>query len=265
MENSFFKNSAATKRLMTETLLVSESFYSIQGEGKCSGAPAVFLRLKGCNLSCGGINTIKSAQLDSGATWRCDTIEVWTKGDAVSFDTLLNDWKEKGWVSHLKQGAHLVITGGEPLLWQKNITAFLAFFKQQESFLPFCECETNGTLLPETSFDSFISQYNISPKLINSGMKKENRLNSEALTFFTSSAKGEFKFVVSQYEDLKEIETEFINPFNIPNKKIQLMPAADSREACLKLSLEVTEWCKEKTVGFSSRLHLLLWDKKTGV
>jgi 7-carboxy-7-deazaguanine synthase len=33
-------------------LLVSEVFYSIQGEGTWTGTPAVFVRLAGCNLAC---------------------------------------------------------------------------------------------------------------------------------------------------------------------------------------------------------------------
>ena len=41
-------------------LAVSEDFYSVQGEGPTMGAPAVFLRLKGCNLTCGGVNTVQT-------------------------------------------------------------------------------------------------------------------------------------------------------------------------------------------------------------
>lgn len=31
---------------------VNEIFYSIQGEGRYTGTPAVFIRLAGCNLRC---------------------------------------------------------------------------------------------------------------------------------------------------------------------------------------------------------------------
>ncbi|RAP36878.1 7-carboxy-7-deazaguanine synthase QueE [Candidatus Marinamargulisbacteria bacterium SCGC AAA071-K20] len=264
MENPLFKISKATSRIMPHTLPVSESFYSIQGEGKCTGVPAVFLRLKGCNLSCGGINTIKTKSLDSGATWRCDTIEVWTKGETINIVDLLESWEQNGWLNHLKNGAHLVITGGEPLLWQDKLVKFLNDFKQFQSFLPFIEVETNGTITPTKKLDSFISQYNVSPKLKNSGMKKEDRLINEALTFFTESQKGYYKFVVSNQSDCDEITNSFIIPFKIPSQKIQLMPGAETKDDCLALSPQVVEWCKEKGLGFSSRLHLLLWDKKTG-
>ena len=61
-------------------LIVSEYFYSIQGEGKTMGVPSVFIRLTACNLMCGGRGTEKDFKLHNGATWRCDSIEVWRKG-----------------------------------------------------------------------------------------------------------------------------------------------------------------------------------------
>jgi len=33
---------------------ISEHFYSLQGEGKTMGVPAIFIRLQACNLMCGG-------------------------------------------------------------------------------------------------------------------------------------------------------------------------------------------------------------------
>ena len=33
-------------------MLISEIFYSIQGEGELTGIPSVFIRTSGCNLRC---------------------------------------------------------------------------------------------------------------------------------------------------------------------------------------------------------------------
>ena len=61
-----------------DTLNVSEGFYSVQCEGASTGYPAYFIRLKGCNLICGGKGG--SLMKQGKATWWCDTEAVWKKG-----------------------------------------------------------------------------------------------------------------------------------------------------------------------------------------
>jgi organic radical activating enzyme len=93
-------------------LIVSEKFYSLQGEGQTMGIPAIFVRLAGCNLLC------KSDH------WVCDSIEVWRKGDKTPFEEVLSA-KD---VDRLMNGAHLIFTGGEPMLHQKKILEYLNWF-----------------------------------------------------------------------------------------------------------------------------------------
>ena len=40
-------------KIVTDKLLISSDFYSVQGEGRSSGVPAYFVRLGMCNLNCG--------------------------------------------------------------------------------------------------------------------------------------------------------------------------------------------------------------------
>ena len=48
-------------------MLISEIFYSLQGEGELTGVPSVFVRTSGCNLRC---------------TW-CDTAYAFYGGEKV--------------------------------------------------------------------------------------------------------------------------------------------------------------------------------------
>jgi 7-carboxy-7-deazaguanine synthase len=244
---------------------VSETFYSIQGEGPSAGVPSLFLRLSGCNLTCGGLNTCKTGELDNGATWRCDTIEVWLKGEDTSPHDLILDWENKGWLHALKEGAHLVVTGGEPLLQEE---ALVSFFQTLEILIkkkPFIECETNGTIRPDTDFDYFISQYNVSPKLKNSGMPKERRIDPRAINFFNRSDKATFKFVLSSRDEYDQLLDDFLLPFSIKKSKIMIMPAASSRQEFILNSLPMLELCKRENIRFSPRYQLLFWDKSTGI
>jgi hypothetical protein len=70
-------------------LAISEVFYSIQGEGITTGTPSVFVRLGGCNLMCGGMGTQFDNELHNGASWRCDTIEVWMKAQSKQYHECL--------------------------------------------------------------------------------------------------------------------------------------------------------------------------------
>src|SRR5690606_37319517 len=155
-------------------LFVSECFYSIQGEGTTTGVPAVFLRLSGCNILC------------KSDAWICDSIEVWKKGVKTAFKDVI----EEDWVERLKKGAHLVITGGEPLMHQKKIIDFICWFSEEFGFKPFIEVETNGTLRPLKDFDLLVNKWNVSPKLSTSGEKFEKRYKIDALQWFRDNHKA---------------------------------------------------------------------------
>ena len=115
------------------SIRVSETFYSIQGEGPTVGVPAVFIRLQGCNLNCGS----------RSGSWVCDTVDVWKKGTQYSITDFFQDIMEK--YNHaLLDGEHLLMTGGEPLLQQAAMSEFINQFNQK----PYIEVETNGTIAP---------------------------------------------------------------------------------------------------------------------
>lgn len=247
---------------MKNSLIVAEVFYSIQGEGPTIGTPSVFLRLGGCNLLC------------KSESWVCDTIEVWKKGVAIKFGCILEEYHEKmipyrncdggsDLISLLKQGAHLVITGGEPLIQQDAVVDYLNWFREKYKFTPIVEVETNGTIIPNQHMLDKVDYWNVSPKLSNSGMPYEKRVNEAAInTIQTFGRNKVFKFVVSNNSDL----CDMFDCYNFVNEEdIMLMPAGDSVESLKEVRIDVVELCKHYGFRYSDRLHISLYDKKTGV
>ena len=250
-----------------DTLNISEDFYSIQGEGATTGVPAYFIRLKACNLMCGGKDgsLVKSGQ----ATWWCDTEYVWRKGLEKQFSYLVDRWKEENILEWVNTGrVHLIWTGGEPTIPknQKSITAFLNWYSTQFSDATvYNEIETNGTVVIDDDMFNKLDQINCSVKLANSGMSKERRIVKEALERIQQHNNHFFKFVISTEDDMKEIVEDFIIPFNIEPTRVLMMPGLDKQEDYH----ERTKFCLEmaKKYGFVglTRLHVSAWDQTTGV
>lgn len=230
-----------------ETLQVSEVFYSIQGEGKTMGTPSIFVRLTGCNLLCQG-------------SWICDTIEVWRKGNKTPFDQILTDrmiWR-------LKQGAHLIITGGEPLLQQDRIIDYLKWFMDEYKFKPFVEIETNGTLPIKDQMKLWlVDLWNCSPKLSNSGEPLERRYNDQVV-YELNQLHTIFKFVITSTKDWNEIYYNYLIK-GIGREKIWLMPGADNIDQLLETNRIVAKIALENQVNFCTRLQIEIWNKTTGV
>lgn len=234
--------------MKNNTLIVSEVFYSLQGEGQTIGIPSVFLRLGGCNLLC------------EGSGWRCDTIEVWQKAKAKEFTSIINAAQ----MERLKDGAHLVITGGEPLLHQSSIVDYLDYIRRVYKCVPIIEVETNGTIIPTDELLTLVDYWNVSPKLQSSGAGSyDNRVNDVALAKILRYGKDKiFKFVISAKEDIWEVWDDYEL---IPKKNIMFMPAGDTQELLNITRPMVVEACKEFNVQYSERLHIVIWNKKTGV
>jgi 7-carboxy-7-deazaguanine synthase len=249
-----------------DKIAVSEYFYSLQGEGRTMGVPAVFLRLTGCNLMCGGKGVEKDGILRDSATWVCDTIAVWMQGTTWSFKDITEELnKTTDFVKRLKEGVHLVITGGEPLLQQTRILHYLEYLEEEHQLIPIVEIETNATILPLTDLDKRVHFWNSSPKLSNSGMPLEERLNTEILKWFSANDKTMFKFVLSKKEEFEEIRDQLISTSVIDPSKIVLMPAADSIEQLLERNEMIALLCIENQMRMSTRLHVEIWNKLTGV
>lgn len=254
---------------MKKYLIVAETFYSLQGEGPTAGIPAIFLRLGGCNLLCGRNPNDTPAD---GATWECDTIDVWRKGKRIEVNALLEKMNDElDLVNRVSNGAHLVVTGGEPLMQQDSLAEFLELLSAEVCHPIYVEIETNGTMSPECNLLPHVNQYNVSPKLRNSGQPFEKRVIPEALEWFVNNSRGLedyafFKFVVSDaVADWDEIKTVFVEPFDIPLSSIVLMPAASTLEELRQALPTLADLCKSQGVRMSSRAQIEIWNQTTGV
>src|SRR5689334_3094147 len=118
---------------------LSELFYSIQGEGKLTGVPSVFVRTSGCNLRC---------------SW-CDTpYTSWKpEGEELSLDEILE--RVAGYPAR-----HVVVTGGEPMI-APEIVPLTERLRARGLHITI---ETAGTVVAPVACDLM----SISPKLANS-------------------------------------------------------------------------------------------------
>ena len=277
---------------MKNKLLISSDFFSVQGEGISTGIPSYFVRLANCNLTCGMSRTfantiLKEKSLEDGeifkgdlelegkATWTCDSTSQWLwRGEEKDFQYLIDRWKEQGIYEDIKNGTiHIIWTGGEPTIksHQRAINAFTNYWNQYDfqnehtGVTSFYEIETNGTIYIEDELFDNLDQINCSPKLSNSGMTEKQRINPEAIKRIMSHNNYQFKFVISNEEDIKEIFSDFIIPFSIPLKNVVVMPGMDARYQFHERTNFIMEMAKKYRVRAMSRMHISAWDRVINV
>lgn len=220
----------ATTQLFDRTLLVSETFYSIQGESSYAGYPCVFIRLAGCNLRCNFC--------DAGYTYE-------EPGEKRTIQQLIE--------FALNYPAALIeITGGEPLLQENVYPLMNEFLKSGRTVL----LETNGSMdlgrVPEPV------KKIMDLKCPDSGMHAQMNLgNIDYL-----SRNDEIKFVISSRHDyrwaVQTISTHrLLQRTNVLfSPVVTRMPPAELAGLILRDRLQAR---------LQIQLHSLLWpDKKRG-
>lgn len=230
-------------------LQVAEFFsHTIQGEGINIGKPAVFLRMQSCTMNC---------------VW-CDTASVWRQGNPYTFAELFHFMEKGDVVSFLQQGASLVLTGGSPLLQQKELADFLDAFILEYDFLPYVEVENECMIMPE-ELVPFVHCWNNSPKLSNSGNVPQLRYKPDVLKKLNTLKNSWFKFVIRNETDWQEIVEDFVETGLVSKHRIILMPVGGSREELNKNAPTVVDIAIRNNVRYCSREHVQLWDTLTGV
>lgn len=229
---------------------------TIQGEGINAGKPVAFLRLAGCNLQC----------------FKCDTPFTWNY-QQTSYDHVDNIKFDKAVEVHMyapgivcsrllqTEMKHLVISGGEPLLQQR---ALLPMIREMKLFNWFVESETNGTMVPLAEFVDAIDQINCSPKLQGSfsGQSEQLRIRPEALKALSSTNKTNFKFVISEPENVDEV-LRLVDMYNL--RQVRLMPECRTNEEMEAKEQMVRELCTKHNFIYCTRLSIKLSGTKRGV
>lgn len=240
-----------------------EVFHTLQGEGRNVGAPSVFLRAALCNLHC---------------VW-CDTDYTWNwegTGYAHEKDRLphYQKYKKEEQIIEVTAPAlvelvrvyparRYVFTGGEPLLQEKAWVELMELLLAEDPGC-FFEVETNGTQRPGGDFTRLVHQFNVSPKLANSGVVEKLRYRPEVLHHLHETGKADFKFVVGGKEDLEEI-IRLVEAVEIAPDHVFLMPRANSVEELEARQGMVAEQAARLGFRYSDRLHLRLYGVKRGV
>lgn len=240
-----------------------EIFHSIQGEGINAGVPSVFVRASLCNLHC--------IWCDTDYTWNWENTPWKHENDA---DPHYRKFKKEDCLIEMRSEDvagkiarmpcnHVVITGGEPLLQDEAWQSMIQHLVKKNPAYTF-ELETNGTITPSPGLDALIHQYNVSPKLANSGNKPDQRLRPESLAFFARSPKAWFKFVVTSPNELTEIE-DLISEHRLPRSRILLMPEGRDDATLERRRRWLAETCRDKGFRYCDRLHIQLWGNQRGV
>ena len=219
---------------------ITEIYKSIQGESSYAGLPCVFVRLTGCNLRC---------------SW-CDSEYTFTGGQKMTLEQIEAEVEQLS-----PEGGLVEITGGEPLLQEKEV-------------IPLMDRLLNSgyTVLLETSGERPLDKVPreiikiVDVKCPNSGEPDTFRMeNLDALT-----SRDEVKFVLSD-----RVDYEFARAFTADHKlggrvSSVIFSPAFHKEAgggrdtshCLLDPRELAEWMLADNVParLGLQIHKFIWD-----
>lgn len=242
-----------------ESLFLSDDkvFYTIEGEGEFIGKPSVFMRMSMCNLTCKGFSSPDSPH-------GCDSFISWSIKNKMTFKEIFELMEKENYIEHLRNKAILKLTGGEPLIQEKQLLKFITAFEIKYNFVPCIDFETNATLIPSNEWVvTHRATFTTSPKLKSNGDPEEKTYKPEVLKWHVKNKSG-FKFVINSAEDIEEIWCKYVNDkegVNIPLNRIWFMPCCGSRAEHVDRAQAVAEYAKALHVNFSPRLQLVIYDK----
>ncbi|MDC3132790.1 7-carboxy-7-deazaguanine synthase QueE [Flavobacteriaceae bacterium] len=193
-----------------EVLPLMEAFYTLQGEGYHKGSAAYFIRIGGCDVGC---------------HW-CDVKESWDadRHPPTSIETIVTEAK--------KHSKTIVVTGGEPLMWNMDpLTQCL-----QKSDLEI-HLETSGAYPLSGHWDWFC----LSPKKKKLPTSEAYKRADELKMIIHN--KNDFKFAEEQAEQVNDSCKLFLQPeWSRREKMIPLIVAYVLENPKWKASLQTHKY-----------------------
>jgi 7-carboxy-7-deazaguanine synthase len=219
---------------------IVEIYKSLQGESSFAGLPCVFVRLAGCNLRC---------------AW-CDSEYTFAGGSKMSGDDILSE------VQRLAPTGGLVeITGGEPMLQERELIPFLRRLLASGYQLLL---ETSG----ERPLDSVPVEVHKIVDVKCPGSGEHLRFRPENLAALTAA--DELKFVLSSRADY-DYARDFIRAHALESQPAGLIlsPAfrkdargSRSAENCLLDPRDLAEWMLADNLRarLGLQIHKFIWE-----
>ena len=288
-----------------KTLRYSEAFYSVQGEGNFIGTPSVFLRSFGCNLRCQGfgltrgtpkkkisdevVNLLNSGVLNRVSKFEdlpmvrtgCDTYaSIYPEFKKYMMDRsvdqvvehILSLTPENKWLMDNGQDIHFILTGGEPLLWQRFWINLFAHSQMQDLRNLTIETNTTQKLQPQfaeylSTQDRFQVTWACSPKLTVSAEPWKDAIRPEIARSYLDIDKSKMylKFVVADNVDIDDVHKavkEFSDAgVDVP---VYVMPVGGCKEEYGENKVNVAELALAKGWRYSPRLQVELFGNSWG-
>lgn len=214
---------------MTQTLRITEIFYSLQGETRTSGLPTVFVRLTGCPLRC----------------QYCDTAYAFSGGELLELDSILER------VASYKP-RYVCVTGGEPLA--------------QPNCLPLLErlCDAGYQVSLETS--GALDVAGVDPRvsrvvdLKTPGSEEVGRNRYENIELLTSN--DQVKFVICSREDYDWAVSKLIQ-YGLDQRAGEVLFSPSHQQVSAR---QLADWviADNLPVRMQLQLHKILWNDEPG-
>jgi 7-carboxy-7-deazaguanine synthase len=217
---------------------IAEIYHSIQGEGLLTGTPSVFVRASGCNLRC----------------WFCDT-------PFASWSPEGNDWSVDEIITRVATWncSHVVITGGEPMLFAELIP----LTERLRAAGMHITIETAGTLYLPVACDLM----SISPKMANSTPPAERdarwhvrheqaRRAPEIVHRLMSEFDHQLKFVIDTPADCDEVEEYLSQLPEVARDRVLFMPQGVEPQDLAERAAWLEPYCQVHNLRFCPRRQI---------